>query len=164
MTNKYFDSTQIWHLWLTMAYLKKKNRIGTFDDCNTFFFYEISITALLFYWRNDTPTFVTWQSSSPNQFVTEIVSPLPCLSGLVQYILLFVYFFKEPFLSLAPLKNVTPAFSMLRFVYSSKSFDLCVAKVKNNTLRHLSSNRTNMVEEILVSGINMCQIIVNYYL
>ena len=32
---------------------------------------------------------------SPNQFVPEIVSPLPCSSGLVRHRLLFVYFFKE---------------------------------------------------------------------
>ena len=31
----------------------------------------------------------------PDQFVPEIVSSLPCSSGLVNYILLFVYFFKE---------------------------------------------------------------------
>ena len=31
----------------------------------------------------------------PNQFVPEIVSPMPCSSGLVRYILVFVYFFKE---------------------------------------------------------------------
>ena len=31
----------------------------------------------------------------PNQFVPEIVSTLPCSSGLVRYKLLFVYFFKE---------------------------------------------------------------------
>ena len=41
------------------------------------------------------PTFVTWPSSSPNQFVPEVVSFLPCSSGLVRHILLFVYFFKE---------------------------------------------------------------------
>ena len=31
----------------------------------------------------------------PNQFVPKIVSALPCLSRLVRYTLLFVYFFKE---------------------------------------------------------------------
>ena len=35
--------------------------------------------------------FVT--SSSPNQFVQEIVSPLPCSSVLVRHILLFFFFF-----------------------------------------------------------------------
>ena len=33
--------------------------------------------------------------ASPNQFVPEIVSTLPCLSGLIHHILLFVYFSKE---------------------------------------------------------------------
>ena len=31
----------------------------------------------------------------PNQFVTEIVSPLPCLPAHVRHTLLIVYFFKE---------------------------------------------------------------------
>ena len=31
----------------------------------------------------------------PNQFVPEIVSPLPCLLALVRHTLLIVYFFKE---------------------------------------------------------------------
>ena len=34
-------------------------------------------------------------SSSPNQFVPEIVSPLPCSSGLVHHILPFVCFLKD---------------------------------------------------------------------
>ena len=50
---------------------------------------------ILFYWHNETSTFVTCWSSSPNQFVPGIVSPLPCLSVLVRNILLFVYFFEE---------------------------------------------------------------------
>ena len=50
----------------------------------------------------------------PNQFVPEIVSPLPCSSGLIRHKLRFVHFFsKNPVLSLAPLKNSTPAFSTL---------------------------------------------------
>ena len=63
----------------------------------------MSITAILFYWRNDTPSFLTWRSrlaTAPdtpacivihygqftggvhpqNQFVPEIVSPLPCFA------------------------------------------------------------------------------------
>ena len=78
----------------------------------------MSITAVSFYWRNDTPSFVTWQSRLatapetpmctvilggqftdrvhlPNQFVPEIVSPFPCSPALVRYTLLIVYFFKE---------------------------------------------------------------------
>ena len=49
------------------------------------------IATLLFLLK----TFVNRRSSSPNQFVPEIVSPLPCSSGLVRHILLFVYSFKE---------------------------------------------------------------------
>ena len=49
----------------------------------------------------------------PNQFVPDIVSPLPCLSELVRHTLLFVYFFKGLILSLAPLTNATPVFSTL---------------------------------------------------
>ena len=77
---------------------------------------EISITAISFYWRNDTQIFVTWRRRlatapdtpscivlhggqfrggvhSPNQFVPEIVSPLPCSPARVRHTLLF--FFKE---------------------------------------------------------------------
>ena len=43
----------------------------------------------------DTPTYVTWRSLPSNQFVLEIVSTLPCASGLIRHKLLFVYFFKE---------------------------------------------------------------------
>ena len=52
----------------------------------------------MFYWRNDTPAFVTRPNSSPNQFVPEIVSPLSCSSRLVRHILPFVYFFKISFI------------------------------------------------------------------
>ena len=78
----------------------------------------MSITAVSFYWRNDTPSFVTWRSrlaTAPdtptcivihgdqftggvhplNQFVPETVSPLPCSHGLVRHTLLIVYFFIE---------------------------------------------------------------------
>ena len=55
---------------------------------------KISITALSFCWRNDTPIFCHLLSSSPNQFVPEIISLLPFSSGLVRYTLLFI-FFKE---------------------------------------------------------------------
>ena len=71
----------------------------------------MSITAI--YWRNDTPSSVTGYSPDtpmcrvlhsdhftggvhpPNQFVPEIVSPLPCSSAHVCHTLLIVYFFKE---------------------------------------------------------------------
>ena len=78
----------------------------------------MSITAVSFYWRNDTPSFVTWRSrlaTAPdtptcivihggqftdgvqprNQFVPEIVSTSPCSPALVRHTLLIVYFFKE---------------------------------------------------------------------
>ena len=80
----------------------------------------MSVTAILLYWRNDTPNFVTWRSrlaTAPdtptcivihggqftggvhtlNQFVPEIVSPLLCSSALVRHTLLIVYFSKELF-------------------------------------------------------------------
>ena len=78
----------------------------------------MSITAVSFYWRNDTASFVTWWGrlatapdtptcivihggqftggvNPPNQFVPETVSPLPCSPALVRHTLLIVYFFKE---------------------------------------------------------------------
>ena len=57
----------------------------------SFFFIieNIYITSISFYWRNDTPNIL---SSSLNQFVPEIVSPLPCSSEFVRHTLLFVYF------------------------------------------------------------------------
>ena len=77
----------------------------------------MSITAISFYWRNDTPSYVTWRSrlaTAPDtpmcivihggqftwgvhpsyKFGPEIVSPLPCLPAL-GHTLLIVYFFKE---------------------------------------------------------------------
>ena len=78
----------------------------------------MSITAISFYWRNDTPSFVNWLNrlaTAPdtptcivihggqftggvhpqNQFVLEIVSSLSCSPALVRHTLLFVYFLKE---------------------------------------------------------------------
>ena len=78
----------------------------------------MSITAISFYWHNDTPSFVTWWSRlatapdtptgivthggqftgrvhPPNQFIPEIVSPLPYSPALVCHTLLIVYFFKD---------------------------------------------------------------------
>ena len=78
----------------------------------------MSITAISFYLRNDTPSFVTWRSRlatapdtptcivihggqftggvhPPNHFAPEIISPLPCSPALVRHTLLIVYFFKE---------------------------------------------------------------------
>ena len=97
----------------------------------------MSITAISFYWRNDTPSFVTWRSTlatasdtpmciiihggqftggvySPNHFVPEIVSPLPCLPTLVRHTLLIVCFFKELISSMRSLdKGHTNVFNAL---------------------------------------------------
>ena len=78
----------------------------------------MSLTAISFYWRNDTPSCVTWRSrlatapdtptfivkhsgqftcgvNPPNEFVPKIVSPLPCSPALVRHTFLIIYFFKE---------------------------------------------------------------------
>ena len=91
---------------------------------------------LSFYWRNDTLSFVTWRSRlatapdmptcivifgglftggvhPPNQFVPEIVSPLPCSPVLVPHTFDCLFFSKNLFLSSASLTNGTPAFSTL---------------------------------------------------
>ena len=85
-----------------------------------FFSLQMSITAILFYWHNDTPSFVTWRSRlatapdtptcivihggqftggvhPPYQFVSEIVSPLPCSPALVchTYLIVYYFFYKE---------------------------------------------------------------------
>ena len=103
-----------------------------------FFFIEMSIIPIWFYWRNDTASFVTGWSSlatapdtptcivihggqftggvhpAPNQFIPEIVSPLPCspVDLLVRHTLLIVYIFKE-LISFISFLDATPAFSML---------------------------------------------------
>ena len=87
------------------------------DDCNFLFSVKMSIAAISFY-RNDTPSLVTWGNRlatapdtptcivvhggqftggvhPPNQFVLEIVSSLPCSPAFVRRTLLFVYCFKE---------------------------------------------------------------------
>ena len=50
----------------------------------------------------------------PNQFVLETVIPLPCSSGLVRHILLFI-FLKKLISFIAPSTNATPAFLTLSF-------------------------------------------------
>ena len=78
----------------------------------------MSIVAISFYWRNDTLSFITWRSRlatapdtptcivihggqftggghPPNQFVPEIVSPLPCSPALVRHTLLIFFFFSK---------------------------------------------------------------------
>ena len=80
----------------------------------------MSITAISFYWRNDTPSFVTWRSRlatapdtptcivihggqftgrvhPPNQFVLEIVSPLPCSPALVHHNITDCLFFQRTY-------------------------------------------------------------------
>ena len=82
------------------------------------FLLKMSLNAISFFWRNDTPSFVTWQSRlaaapdtptcivihgghfsdgvhPPNMFVPEIVNPLACSPTLVCHTLLIVYVFKE---------------------------------------------------------------------
>ena len=82
----------------------------------------MSIITTSFYWRNDTPSFVTWRSRlsaapdtstcivvhggqftgrvhPPNKFVPEIVSPLPCSPALVRHTLLFFFFFFKELIS-----------------------------------------------------------------
>ena len=84
----------------------------------SFFIENVYNRYISFCWRNDTPSFVTLRSRlatapdtptcivinggrftggvhPPNQFVPEIVSPLPCSPALVRHTLLIVYFFKE---------------------------------------------------------------------
>ena len=117
----------------------KINRIRASMIATLSFFIEMSITAISFYWRNDTPSFLTWQSRlstapdtptcivihsgqftgrvyPPNQFVPEIVSPLPCSPALVCHTLLIVYFFKELISFIGTLdKCHTSDFNMLIF-------------------------------------------------
>ena len=100
----------------------------------------MSITAILFYWCNDTQSFVTWRSrlatapdtptcivihggqftggvNPPNKFVPDIVSPLPCSPALVRHTLLIVYFFKEliSFIG-SPDKSHTSVFNTLIYL------------------------------------------------
>ena len=96
----------------------KINRIRASMIATLSFSLKMSITAISFYLRNDTASFVTWQRRlatapdtptgivihggqftggvhPPNQFVREIVSPLPCSPALVLHTFLIDYFFKE---------------------------------------------------------------------
>ena len=91
--------------------------------------------------RNDTKSFVTWSCRlatapdtptcilihggqftggvhPPNQFVPEIVSPLPCSPALVRHTLLIVYFFKELISFIGSLdKCHTSVFNVLIFLF-----------------------------------------------
>ena len=74
--------------------------------------------VLLAQWYTNQP-FVTRRSSSPNQFIPEIVSPFLCLVCPDMFLIhscLYI-FSKNSSLSLAPLANATPAFSTLWLKY-----------------------------------------------
>ena len=91
MTNKCLDSTQIYNQQQRI----KINRIRT-SMIATLFLLKISITAISFYWRNDTTTFCNLTEFIRKSISSlRFVSPLPCSSELVRHTLLFVYFFKE---------------------------------------------------------------------
>ena len=98
----------------------KINRIRASMIATLSFSLKMSITAISYYWRNDTPSFVTWRSrlaTAPdtrtcivihggqftggihplNQFVPEIVSPLPCSPAHVCHTLLIVFFFQRTY-------------------------------------------------------------------
>ena len=92
---------------------------------------------MLFHWRNDTPSFVTWRSRLATATDTHTCIVIHCdqftdgvhpqissflrllVLCLVRHILLIVPFFfffsKNLFLSSAPLTNATPSFSTLWF-------------------------------------------------
>ena len=116
----------------------KINRIRASMNATFSFFIENVYNLYIVLSFNVTPNFVTWRSRqatapdtptciviysgqftggvhSSNQFVPEIVSPLPCSSALVCHTLLFVYFFKKLISFIFPLTNATPAFSTLEF-------------------------------------------------
>ena len=80
----------------------------------------MSITSISFYWRKDTPNFVTWRSRlatapdtptcivihgghfsggvhPPNQLVPEILSRFPCSLALVRHTLLIGFFFPRTY-------------------------------------------------------------------
>ena len=124
-------------------YWNKQNQ--DIDDCNTFFILmKISINAVSFYWSSDTPTFVTWRSSSQNQFVPKIVSPLPCSSELVHLKLLFVYFFKEAISFIGSLdKCHTSVFNALILLYELWT--------ENDIVRILQIS----VEAVVIAGVTI---------
>ena len=109
MTNKCFDSTQIYNKQQHMKI--NSNRASMIETLFFFFFsLKISVTAISFYLRNDTPTFCHL-----TEFIPKSVQSVLCL---VHPDLFFIHyclfiFSKNSFLSLAPLTNSTPTFSML---------------------------------------------------
>ena len=116
----------------------------------------MSITAILFCWRNDTPSIFTWRCRlatapdtplcivihggqfnggvhPPNQFIPEIVCPLPCLPKLVCHTLLIVYFFKE----------------LISFI---GSLDKCQTSVFNALIISFIASETKLVKHMKTSG------------
>ena len=89
-TNKCFDSTQIYNQ-------QQRIKINTTSTIATlsFFLLKISISTYLPIGAMIHKPLSPDGVHPPNQFVPEIVSPLPCSSGLVRHKLLFVYLFKE---------------------------------------------------------------------
>ena len=107
---------------------------------------KISITPILFCWCNDTPTFCHLTEFIPNQFIPEIVCPLPCSPCLfVIHCCLFI-FSKHSFLSST---NATPAFSTLSFfflqVYKKKT-----EMAKKDYLKQLAAYRASLVSQVTI--------------
>ena len=113
------------------------------------FLLKIPVTAVSFHWHNDTPSFFCHLTElSQNQFVLEIVSPLPCSSGLVHHTLLFVYFFsKNSFHTLAALTSAHQRFQRLDFyccyyylsfsaLYGCISYIHCYLQIKLSCTQH----------------------------
>ena len=80
INNKIRKETETRHRWLQHFLLSLKISVTTIYR---------SIGAMIH------QPLAIWWSSSHNQFVTLILSPLPCSSVLVHHTLLFVYFFKQ---------------------------------------------------------------------
>ena len=72
------------------------------------------VNPVAFYRRSDTHNLCHLTVSIPNQFVPELVRHLPCLSGFVLHISLFIFTCNQ-FLILASLTNATSEFSLLWF-------------------------------------------------
>ena len=115
----------------------------------------MSLTAISFYWRNDTPSFVTWRSrlatapytptcivihggqftggdQPPNQFVPETFSPVPCSPSFCRHTLLIVYFFKELISFIGSLdKCHTSVFNAFIIMVTKPFFSVFICKELN---------------------------------
>ena len=127
----------------------------------------MSITAISFYRRNDTPSFITWRCRlatapdtptcivihggqftggvhPPSQFVPEIVSPLPCSPALVRHLLLIVYIFKELISFIGSLdKCHTSVFdALISLMYVKRQQEITVAElnIDDSEPRHDNSH------------------------